>query len=151
MKGKSLSRVQLVVTPWTAAYQAPPSMGFSRQEYWSGLTLPSPVISRDQPKQARMGCGRICHLDCRACAQSFCQGEESVPTLTARGCGLCSLSTRGCGLCLASPPGGADYAPSPPEGMVRAFPLCQRVRPVAPSLPEGMTFVPSPPEGMVCV
>ena len=39
---KSLSRVQLVVTPWTAAYQAPPSMGFSRHEYWSGLPLPSP-------------------------------------------------------------------------------------------------------------
>ena len=39
---KSLSRVQLLVTPWTAAYQAPPSMGFSRQEYWSGLPFPSP-------------------------------------------------------------------------------------------------------------
>ena len=37
---KSLSRVRLLVTPWTAAYQAPPSMGFSRQEYWSGLPLP---------------------------------------------------------------------------------------------------------------
>ena len=36
MKVKSLSRVQLLSTPWTAAYQAPPSMGFSRQEYWSG-------------------------------------------------------------------------------------------------------------------
>ena len=42
VKVKSLSRVQLVATPWTAAYQAPPSMGFSRQEYWSGLPLPSP-------------------------------------------------------------------------------------------------------------
>ena len=42
MKVKSLSRVQLLVTPWTAAYQAPPSMGFSRQEYWSGVPLPSP-------------------------------------------------------------------------------------------------------------
>ena len=40
-KVKSLSRVRLLVTPWTAAYQAPPSMGFSRQEYWSGLPLPS--------------------------------------------------------------------------------------------------------------
>ena len=40
-KVKSLSRVQLSVTPWTAAYQAPPSMGFSRQEYWSGVPLPS--------------------------------------------------------------------------------------------------------------
>ena len=38
---KLLSRVQLLVTPWTAAYQAPPSMGFSRQEYWSGVPLPS--------------------------------------------------------------------------------------------------------------
>ena len=37
VKEKSLSRVQLLVTPWTAAYQAPPSMGFSRQEYWSGV------------------------------------------------------------------------------------------------------------------
>ena len=42
VKVKSLSRVQLFRTPWTAAYQAPPSMGFSRQEYWSGLPLPSP-------------------------------------------------------------------------------------------------------------
>ena len=42
MKAKSLSRVRLLATPWTAAYQAPPSMGFSRQEYWSGVPLPSP-------------------------------------------------------------------------------------------------------------
>ena len=42
MKVKSLSRVQLLATPWTAAYQVPPSMGFSRQEYWSGMPLPSP-------------------------------------------------------------------------------------------------------------
>ena len=43
VKVKSLSRVQLLATPWTAAYQAPPSMGFSRQEYWSGVPLPSPL------------------------------------------------------------------------------------------------------------
>ena len=42
VKVKSLSRVQLSATPWTAAFQAPPSMGFSRQEYWSGVPLPSP-------------------------------------------------------------------------------------------------------------
>ena len=42
VKVKSISCVHLLVTPWTAAYQAPPSMGFSRQEYWSGLPLPSP-------------------------------------------------------------------------------------------------------------
>ena len=42
MKVKSLSRVLLLAIPWTAAHQAPPSMGFSRQEYWSGMPLPSP-------------------------------------------------------------------------------------------------------------
>ena len=42
VKVKLLSRVQLLVTPWTAAYQAPPSMGFSRQQYCSGVPLPSP-------------------------------------------------------------------------------------------------------------
>ena len=41
VKVKSLSCVRLLATPWTAAYQAPPSMGFSRQEHWSGLPLPS--------------------------------------------------------------------------------------------------------------
>ena len=42
VKVKSFSRVQLFATPWTVAYQAPPPMGFSRQEYWSGLPFPSP-------------------------------------------------------------------------------------------------------------
>ena len=42
VKGNSLSLVQLFATPWSAAYQAPPSMGFSRQEYWSGAPSPSP-------------------------------------------------------------------------------------------------------------
>ena len=42
VKVKSLSRVRLLATQWTAAYQAPPSMGFSRQEYLSGVPLPSP-------------------------------------------------------------------------------------------------------------
>ena len=42
VKVKLLSCVQFLVTPWTAAYQAPLSMGFSRQEYWSGVPLPSP-------------------------------------------------------------------------------------------------------------
>ena len=46
MKVKSLSCVRLFATPWTVAYEAPPSLGFSRQEYWSGLPFPSP---RDLP------------------------------------------------------------------------------------------------------
>ena len=42
VKVKSLSRVRLFVIPWTVAHQAPPSLGFSRQEYWSGLPFLSP-------------------------------------------------------------------------------------------------------------
>ena len=42
---KSLSPVRLSATPWTAAYEAPPPMGFSRQEYWSGVPSPSPISS----------------------------------------------------------------------------------------------------------
>ena len=56
---KSLSRVRLFTTLWTVAYQAPPSMGFSRQEYWSGLPFPSPgdlpnpgIESRSPPLEA---------------------------------------------------------------------------------------------------
>ena len=43
VKLKSLSLVRLLAIPWTAVHQAPPSMGFSRQEYWSGVPLPSPI------------------------------------------------------------------------------------------------------------
>ena len=54
VKMKSLSHVQLLATPWTVAYQAPPSMEFSRQEYWSGLpsfswNLPNPGIKPRSP------------------------------------------------------------------------------------------------------
>ena len=51
------SRIQLCVTPWTAAYQASPSLGFSRQEYWSGLPFPSPSggLGKANP--------RMLHLD----------------------------------------------------------------------------------------
>ena len=53
VKVKSLSRVRLLATPWTVAYQAPPSLGFSRQEHWSGVPLTSPerhwVMSNSLP------------------------------------------------------------------------------------------------------
>ena len=52
VKGKSLSRVWLFATPWTAAYQAPPSMGFARQESWSGVPSPSPWIVIKQSKMS---------------------------------------------------------------------------------------------------
>ena len=51
VKVKSLSRVRLLATPWTGAHQAPPSMGFSRQEYWSGVPLPSPMTNLDTIKK----------------------------------------------------------------------------------------------------
>ena len=53
VKVKSLSLVWLLATPWTAAHQTPPSMGFSRQECWSGVPLPSPLII---PRQNLCGC-----------------------------------------------------------------------------------------------
>ena len=53
VKGKSLSHVGLLATPWTLAYQTPPSVGFSRQEYWSGVPSPSPITlyTRQQKRQ----------------------------------------------------------------------------------------------------
>ena len=53
VKVKSFSHVWLLVTPWTAAYQAPPSMGFSRQEYWSRVPLPSPLRLLFLPQRSR--------------------------------------------------------------------------------------------------
>ena len=50
VKGKSLSGVRPFTTPWTAAYQAPPSMGFSRQEHWSGPPVPSPRVKANSLK-----------------------------------------------------------------------------------------------------
>ena len=50
LKVKPLSRVRLLATPWTAAHQAPLPMGFSRQEYWSGLPLPSPTAWAKKPQ-----------------------------------------------------------------------------------------------------
>ena len=52
-KVKSLSRVRLFATPWTAAYRTPPSMGFSRQEYWSGMPVPSPSQRLGRFKQQK--------------------------------------------------------------------------------------------------
>ena len=71
---KSLSRVRPSATLWTAAYHAPPSMGFSRQEYWSGVPLPSPCswAKKHENYQAMITCNHwhelffssSLHLDC---------------------------------------------------------------------------------------
>ena len=73
MKGKSLSCVRLLATPWTTAYQASPSMGFSRQECWSEVPLPSPnsitlevMISTYEFGEAQIfsPCAYACSLSC---------------------------------------------------------------------------------------
>ena len=53
VKVKSLSRVRPPATPWTAVYQAPPSMGFSRQEHWSGVPLPLFISMQKTPEEGR--------------------------------------------------------------------------------------------------
>ena len=78
MKVKSLSCVRLFKTPWTVAFQAPPSMGFSRQECWSGAPLPS------------LHWAMLCHYNLsplyRACALLTC---PTFSHLCTPGCGLC--------------------------------------------------------------
>ena len=80
VKVKSLSRVWVFSTPWAAAYQAPPSLGLSRQEYWSGVPLPS-LLSSGTSHQYHRG-GRS-HSDCpqhlkNRDAQTYPQWEEFV-------------------------------------------------------------------------
>ena len=60
VKVKLLSRVRLLATSWTAAYQAPPSMGFSRQEYWSGVSLPSPLLIYAAAAKSLQSCPTLC-------------------------------------------------------------------------------------------
>ena len=73
---KSLSRVRLLATPWIAAYQAPPSMGVSRQEYWSGVPLPSPtyIICRYQKKKNQSDVS----VNCDAKAQWSLTGLKAI-------------------------------------------------------------------------
>ena len=63
VKGKSLSCVWLFMTPRTAAHQAPPSMGFSRQEYWSGVPSPSPHQRADRLKPQSQTTSQSDHMD----------------------------------------------------------------------------------------
>ena len=62
---KSLSRVRLSATPWTTAYQAPPSMGFSRQEYWSGVPLPSPETPAELFQILKDDAVKVLHSICQ--------------------------------------------------------------------------------------
>ena len=59
VKVKSISRVWLLASLWTVDYQAPPSMGFSRQEYWSGVPLPSSILSTCSAKMKNLIWGKL--------------------------------------------------------------------------------------------
>ena len=78
VKGKSLSRVWLFVTPRTAARQAPPSMGFSRQEYWSGAPLPSPELALGAPIPLLAAGMRRKTLAIQICQNAFAPSQLTI-------------------------------------------------------------------------
>ena len=81
MKVKSLSCVRLLATPWTAAHQAPPSMGFSRQECWSRVPLPSPIkplsFNKNKIERDLMTCPSFVELSSEEQNASFCAATRS--------------------------------------------------------------------------
>ena len=80
---KSLSHVGLLVTPWTAAYQAPPSMGFSRQEYWSVLPLPS-LLGKAITSQITSASNSMCVS--HSVVSNFCDPmDSSLPGSSVHG------------------------------------------------------------------
>ena len=81
VKVKSLSCVRFLVTPWTAAYQAPLPMGFSRQEYWSGVPLPSPAHSSDSLFWKFLLVGRFCSFIITQCHSRL---KAPLSSLTCR-------------------------------------------------------------------
>ena len=74
---RSLSRVQLFATPWTVAHQAPPSMGFSRQEYWSGLPFPSPGESSKPKDWTQVACIAGSRFNLWATSQRLWHSQQS--------------------------------------------------------------------------
>ena len=79
---KSLSRVRLFATPWTVAYQAPLSIGFSRQEYWNGLPFPSPGDLPDPGVEPRSPAMQAEALWTKHLGHTSGLTPESTPTLT---------------------------------------------------------------------
>ena len=78
MKAKLLSPVRLLATPWTTAYQDPPSVGFSSQEYWSGLPLPSPCNPLEVNKNKLLRKYSRVHLDPFFLTSEFSNPEPVV-------------------------------------------------------------------------
>ena len=78
MKVKSLSRVRLFATPWTVAHQAPPSMGFSRQEYWSELPFPSPADLPNPGIEPRSPALQVDALTSEAPGKPLTSGTDTI-------------------------------------------------------------------------
>ena len=117
VKVKSLSPVRLFATPWTVAYQAPPSMGFSRQEYWSGLRFPSPLFYRNswlKPTEQVYGLAR-------SVASAVCL--KSRP-LHAQGLSPRAMSTYGSYEELASEESGGSAFPGLGEQAFQPHRMC---------------------------
>ena len=79
---KSLSHIRLFVTPWTAAHQAPPSMGFSRQEFWSGVPLPSPTVNPEKGEKVK----GATQTESRKLTVPHCAEETVITVHTGQGC-----------------------------------------------------------------
>ena len=81
---KSLSRVPLLMTPWTAAYQASLSMGFSRKDYWSGVSLPSPEVGLGDMNWERIDTYTLPYVKQRASGKLL-YSTTWYPVMTSRG------------------------------------------------------------------
>ena len=116
VKVKLLSHVWLFATPWTIAYQVPPSMGFSRQEYWGGLPFPSPG---DLPNPGIEPGSPPLKADTlpseppgKSSTLSYLQNSRSVVFTVACRIFSCSLSTTSCGMWGLVPHPGVEPGPS---------------------------------------
>ena len=92
VKGKWLSRVRLLATPWTAAHQAPPPMGFSRQECWSGVPLPSPIMGVDPPKMVEENTNNNINIASRDVRLEWC--PATAHGVCRPGLGSCFTAAR---------------------------------------------------------
>ena len=89
VKVKSLSHVLPSVAPWTAAFHAPPSMGFSRQEYWSGVPLPSPKIKSSHVKIKELKYHRLFFFICKKSCEKEMEGEKRNISFVITVCTIC--------------------------------------------------------------
>ena len=90
VKVKSFSHVRLFATPWTAAHQAPPFMGFSRPEYWSGVPLPSPLLVPSENPRCCVSNKLSCWQQLRYVVTIHCYKNYLRPVTTERRLEACT-------------------------------------------------------------